>query len=256
MSPLRKKKPAMARQIFHKRKEKGIEPPIIEVAGVSRTYSETAQPVKALQNVSLKVSRGEMVAVMGPSGSGKTTLLNLIGLLDTPDKGRVLFSGENAATIKRRRLPVFRQGHVGFVFQQKNLIPTLSALQNVYLPFRYRKGKRTLKLEQAREALRLVDMIDRADHLPSQLSGGQQQRVAIARALVLSPSIVLADEPTGELDSKTGHVIVHLMKSLSARTGQTFVIVTHNEMVREECDRVVRLQDGKVIEDKPQRKKR
>lgn len=254
LKALRRKKPAMAGRIFRKRK--GMDVPIIELSGISRTYTETPEPVKALRNVSFKVRRGEMVAVMGPSGSGKTTLLNLIGLIDSPDKGRVLFDGEDAAQIKHRRLPAFRQRHVGFVFQQKNLIPTLTALQNVYLPFRYRKGKRTLKMEQAKEALRLVSMVDRADHLPSQLSGGQQQRVAIARALVLSPSIVLADEPTGELDSKTGQAIVHLMRNLSVATGQTFVIVTHNEMVRQECHRVIRLQDGKVIGDKLTRSKR
>ncbi len=252
---IRRAKPRMAKQIFTKQRDEAR--PVIELFGVSKTYAELSEPVKALQNVSLKVTRGEMVAIMGPSGSGKTTLLNMVGLLDTPDKGRVVFDGIDSTELTRRRLSTFRQEQVGFVFQQKNLIPTLTAFENVYLPFRYRRGKRSLKAEQAREALRLVGMIDRAAHRPAQLSGGQQQRVAIARALVLSPSIVLADEPTGELDSKTGRAVVDLMRELADTTGQTFVIVTHNQMVADETDRILHMHDGKLVDEvRPKRRRR
>lgn len=242
----RRKKPRMASRIFKKRTE--ATQPVVELSGVFKTYTEQTEPIHALNNVSLKVARGEMVAIMGPSGSGKTTLLNMIGLLDAPDKGTLRFRGEDSTTLKRRQLPQFRQERVGFIFQQKNLIPTLTALENVYLPFRYRRGKKQLKLEQTREALRLVNMVDRASHRPSQLSGGQQQRVAIARALVLSPAVVLADEPTGELDSKAGHAVIELMHDLSRQTGQTFIIVTHNEMVAASCDRLFQMQDGRLRE--------
>ena len=241
--------------VFRKR-QKSAEPPIIELRGVQKTYQESEVPVHALTGVNLKVARGEMLAVMGPSGSGKTTLLNIIGLLDTPDSGKVLFAGVDIGELRRRRLPMFRQKEVGFVFQQKNLIPTLTALENVYLPLRYSRGKKSVKREQAAEALRLVGLRDRADHRPAQLSGGEQQRVAIARSLVLSPAVILADEPTGELDSKTGHAVVALMQELNQQTGQTFIIVTHNDMVAGECHRIVRMEDGKVVETTAKRRRR
>lgn len=241
-----------AKNVFQQKRTPAA--PVIELRHVTKTYRDQADPVQALRDVSFKVKRGEMVAIMGPSGSGKTTMLNILGLLDTPDsapspeEGQIFFEGVASTRLKRRQLPQFRQENVGFVFQQKNLIPSLTALENVYLPFRYRSGKKALGMEQAREALRLVGMLDRADHRPAQLSGGQLQRVAIARALVLSPAVVLADEPTGELDSKNGHAIVALMKGLSRQTNQTFVIVTHNEMVAAACDRVLRMQDGHLKE--------
>lgn len=244
---LKRRKPRMKRKIFKKLDVKH-EPPIIELKGIKKTYTETEVPVRALGGVNLKIKRGGMIAIMGPSGSGKTTLMNIIGLLDSPDAGTVLFAGEDVAELKRRKLPVFRQKEVGYIFQQKNLIPTLTALENVYLPYRYTRGKRQQKLQQARETLRLVDMLDRANHRPGKLSGGEQQRVAIARALVLSPAVVLADEPTGELDSKTGHVVVELMHELNQKTGQTFVIVTHNQMVADTCDHILQMQDGKIVE--------
>lgn len=245
----------MAKQIFHKRRQTA-EAPIIELRGVHKTYGGAAVPVHALAGVSLRVVRGEMLAIMGPSGSGKTSLLNLIGLLDTPDRGSVSVGGQQADQIKRRKLPAFRQKQIGLVFQQKNLIPTLTALENVYLPFRYTSGAKSVKREQAEEALRQVGMIERAGHRPFQLSGGEQQRVAIARALVNSPAMVLADEPTGELDSKTGQAVVRLMQDLNAKLGQTFVLVTHNEAVAAECDRIVQMQDGKIISERRPRKRR
>jgi ABC-type lipoprotein export system ATPase subunit len=236
-----------ADKLFKKQTRK-VEPPIVEVKGLYKTYSETAVPVQALRGVGLTVKRGEMVAIMGASGSGKTTLLNMIGLLDSADKGSVHFRGEDVTKLRRKKLSKFRQEEIGFVFQQKNLIPTLTALENVYLPFRYRRGKKADKREHAEEALRLVGMLDRADHKPSQLSGGQQQRVAIARALVLNPAVILGDEPTGELDTKTGRSIVELMQELNTTIGQTFILVTHNEAVAAACHRTVVMEDGKIID--------
>lgn len=229
--------------------------PALELRQVVRTY-ESSVPVKALRGVSLKIDRGEMVAIMGASGSGKTTLLNIAGLLDTPDQGSVRYDGTDVAGLKRRQLIAFRQREVGLVFQQKNLIPTLTALENVFLPFRYQRGKKREQLEQATEALRLVGLIDRAEHLPNRLSGGEQQRVAIARALVLNPAVVLADEPTGELDTKTGQQVVDLMLDLNERTNQSFLIVTHNEAVAKQCDRTVYMQDGQVVEERKHRRRK
>ncbi|MSU75960.1 ABC transporter ATP-binding protein [Patescibacteria group bacterium] len=246
---IRRKKstpPRMKGKMFTKQDEK--LPPIVELKNVHRTYEESAVPVKALRGVNLTVDRGEMVAIMGPSGSGKTSLLNIIGLLDNPDEGRVYYAGEDLDELKRRKIPMFRQKEVGMIFQQKNLIPTLTAFENVYMPFRYTRGKRSYKRQQVEEALRLVSMVDRKDHFPKQLSGGEKQRVAVARSLVMSPAVVLADEPTGELDSKTGDQVVKLMEHLNESTGQTFIIVTHNELVAEACHRVVQMKDGQIIE--------
>lgn len=229
--------------------------PALELRQVVRTYESTV-PVKALRGVSLSIARGEMVAIMGASGSGKTTLLNIAGLLDSPDQGTVRYDGTDIAGLKRRQLIGFRQEQVGLVFQQKNLIPTLTALENVFMPFRYKRGRKREQLEQATEALRLVGLIDRADHLPNRLSGGEQQRVAIARALVLNPSVVLADEPTGELDTKTGQQVVDLMLELNERTNQSFLIVTHNEDVAKQCDRTIYMQDGQVVEERKHRRRK
>ena len=247
------KKKRLSSQLFRKQERKEI--PIVELKSVGKTYTQTAVPVKALQGITLSVPRGEMLAVMGPSGSGKSTLLNVIGMLDDPDTGSITVDGQDLAELKRRQLPRFRQKEIGHIFQQKNLIPTLTAFENVFLPFRYAGGKRSIKREQAEEALRLVDMYERRDHMPSQLSGGEQQRVAIARSLVLNPAVILADEPTGELDSKTGHAVMELMHSLNDKTGQTFIIVTHNEMVGESCNRIIQMQDGKIVDTKKGKKR-
>ncbi|MEX2043469.1 MAG: ABC transporter ATP-binding protein [Patescibacteria group bacterium] len=237
----------MKGKLFTKQDDLKNLPPMVEVTGIHRTY-EAAEPVRVLRGVSLKVERGEMVALMGPSGSGKTTLLNVIGLLDTPDAGTVKFAGVDVTDLKRRRIPLFRQNEVGMIFQQKNLIPSLTAFENVYLPFRYAaRGKRKQGREQAREALRLVGMLERENHRPDQLSGGEQQRVAVARALALSPAVVLADEPTGELDHKTSDQVMDLIQELNRQTGQTFVIVTHDHSVAERADRILTMDDGKVV---------
>ena len=242
----RKKTERMKGTLFTKQDLKDL-PPMVEVTGVHRTYESGAEPVRVLKGVSLKVKRGEMVALMGPSGSGKTTLLNVIGLLDTPDSGTVKFAGVDVTELKRRKIPLFRQNEVGMIFQQKNLIPSLTAFENVYLPFRYARGKRKQGREQAREALRLVGMLEREDHLPNQLSGGEQQRVAVARALVLSPAVILADEPTGELDHKTSDQVMELIQELNKKTGQTFIIVTHDRSVAERADRILTMEDGKLV---------
>ncbi|HEY8108770.1 MAG TPA: ABC transporter ATP-binding protein [Patescibacteria group bacterium] len=253
MALFRKKKPQrMKGKLFTKQDDLKDLPPMVEVTGVHRTYESGAEPVRVLKGVSLKVQRGEMVALMGPSGSGKTTLLNVIGLLDTPDSGTVKFAGIDVTDLKRRKVPLFRQNEVGMIFQQKNLIPSLTAFENVYLPFRYARGKRKAGREQAREALRLVGMLERENHLPNQLSGGEQQRVAVARALVLSPAVVLADEPTGELDHKTSDDVMDLLQELNEQTGQTFVIVTHDHSVADRADRVLNMDDGKVVPEKRQ----
>lgn len=248
MMAIRRQKPAtrMKGKMFTKQDEK--LPPIVELKNVHRTYHESQIPVYALRGVNLSVDRGEMIAIMGPSGSGKTTLLNIIGLLDDPDQGTVHYAGEDLSELRRRKIPLFRQKEIGMIFQQKNLIPTLTAFENVYLPFKYTRGKRGHKKTQSLEALRLVGMADRTDHFPNQLSGGEKQRVAVARALVMSPAVVLADEPTGELDSKTGQTVIKLMESLNESIGQTFIIVTHNELVAEACHRVVHMKDGRIIE--------
>jgi putative ABC transport system ATP-binding protein len=244
----KKKTTPVARNLFKDQETK--LPPIVELKNVHKTYEDSQIPVKALNGVNLAVERGEMIAIMGPSGSGKTTLMNIIGLLDAPDKdnGRVFYAGEDLDELKRRKIPVFRQKEIGMIFQTKNLIPTLTAYENVYLPFKYTRGKRAHKKQQAEEALRLVGMDDRAHHFPNQLSGGQRQRVAVARALVMSPAVILADEPTGELDSKTGHEVVQLMEDLNEKTGQTFIIVTHNELVAEVCHKTVHMKDGQILE--------
>ncbi len=244
----KKKAPKATGGTFFTKQETKDLPPIVELKDIHRNYREGTQPVKALRGVNLEVGRGEMIAIMGPSGSGKTTLLNIVGLLDTPDAGTVKFAGVDLGELKRRKVPVFRQNEVGMIFQQKNLIPSLTAFENVYLPFRYARGKRSQGREQAREALRLVGMLERSEHLPYQLSGGEKQRVAVARALVLSPAVVLADEPTGELDSANSHHVMELLRELNRRTGQTFIIVTHDRSVADVCDRTLHMEDGKIKE--------
>jgi ABC-type lipoprotein export system ATPase subunit len=202
--------------------------------------------VHALNGVNLGIYPGEFVAIMGPSGSGKSTLLNMIGCLDRPSHGSVWIDGLNVTEMPRRSLPKIRLEKVGFVFQSFNLLPTMTALENVMMALRYKGGRDGRKKKQAVEILRKVGLGDRLDHRPTELSGGQSQRVAIARALVNKPAIILADEPTGELDSKTSKELVKIMKDLNRKLGQTFIIVTHDEAVTKEVDRVIKVKDGKV----------
>jgi putative ABC transport system ATP-binding protein len=223
--------------------------PIIEARGLRKTYRLGGGVVNALDGIDLTVARGELMAVMGRSGSGKTTLLNVLGGLDRPDAGQVLLDGLDIARLNGRRLPRVRREKVGFVFQEFNLIPTLTALENVELPLRYAGVPRGERRRRALEALSLVGMGSRVHHRPSQLSGGEQQRVALARALVNRPAIVLADEPTGELDTQTAAQVMGLIQRLNRDTGQTFIIVTHDPAIAERCRRVVRMEDGRIVSD-------
>src|SRR5262245_60665445 len=205
--------------------------------------------VVALDAVSLSIPRGEMVAIIGPSGSGKSTLLNLVGGLDRPSAGEVRVDGEPLAGLTDDALTRVRRDKIGFIFQFFNLLPTLSCLENVGLPLHRRGWPRRKVDERARELLTLVQLAHRIDHLPDELSGGERQRVAIARALSIYPPILLADEPTGNLDTRTGQEILTLIRDLHTRLQSTVVIVTHDMNVAESCERTIALRDGRVVED-------
>ncbi len=222
---------------------------ILIARGLHKTYRLGGGTVKALDGVDLTVERGDMVAIMGRSGSGKTTLLNVLGGLDRPDQGQVILDGVDLTRLNGRRLPLLRREKVGFVFQEFNLIPTLTALENVELPLRYARVPAGERRRRALDTLSLVGLAQRARHRPSQLSGGEQQRVAIARALVARPAIVLADEPTGELDSHTAGQVMGLLEDLNRELGQTFLIVTHDPRVASHCRRILRMEDGRIISD-------
>jgi len=221
---------------------------VIEAENLSKVYVMGEIEVHALCGLSLKIARGEVVAVMGPSGSGKSTLMNIIGCLDRPTSGEFILDGEKTAQLKDDQLASIRNRKVGFVFQSFNLLSRASALYNVELPMRY-AGIRSGRKNRAREALEAVGLADRIHHRPNELSGGQQQRVAIARALVNNPAIILADEPTGNLDSKSGDEIMHLLLSLNVERGTTLVIVTHDPDVAAVTHRRIHIRDG-MVEDK------
>ena len=222
--------------------------PVIEIKNLKKDYRLGTIVVHALREVSLTVNKGEFVAVMGPSGSGKTTLMNIIGCLDRPDSGEYNLNGEPVARLKDHQLAQIRNKHIGFVFQTFNLLSRSSALKNVELPLVYSGAKS--KTQIAESALIRVGLEDRMHHRPNELSGGQQQRVAIARALVNDPPLILADEPTGNLDTRTGEEILALFQELN-REGRTIVLITHENEVAMHCSRVIRLRDGKIISDTP-----
>jgi len=205
--------------------------------------------VGALQGVSLRIERGEMAAIMGPSGSGKSTVMNIIGCLDVPTTGRYHLDGQDVAQLGDDRLAEIRGGQIGFVFQTYNLLPRLTALANVELPLVYGRGRD--RKRRALEALERVGLSDRASHRPAELSGGQQQRVGIARALVKEPSILLADEPTGNLDSRSSEEILALLETLNGDDGLTVIIVTHESDIAARTRRVLSMLDGKLVSDKP-----
>ncbi|QDH70794.1 ABC transporter ATP-binding protein [Marilutibacter alkalisoli] len=222
--------------------------PVIETRALGKVYSPgTPAEVVALRDVDMRIGGGELVSIMGPSGSGKSTLMNLIGCLDTPSSGQYLCGGIDIARLDAEERAQLRLEKIGFVFQGFNLLSRMSALENVAMPMGYAGVPREERLQRAREALAVVGLAERAGHRPSELSGGQQQRVAIARALVNRPSILLADEPTGALDSRTGEEILALFKRLQDE-GQTVVLITHDAEVAAHCGRVLEMHDGRLHE--------
>jgi putative ABC transport system ATP-binding protein len=221
--------------------------PIITIKEMTKVYQLGEHEVHALRGVSLEIYEGEFVAIMGPSGSGKSTMMNMLGALDSPSDGTYILDGTDASQLSDDELAGVRNGKIGFVFQSFNLLSRTPALQQVELPLIY-AGKRR-RQEMARAALELVGLGDRLDHKPSELSGGQQQRVAIARALVNEPSIILADEPTGNLDSKSGTEIMQVLQTLNREKGITIIVVTHDPWIARHCHRVIRLADGLIVGD-------
>jgi putative ABC transport system ATP-binding protein len=222
---------------------------MICMTGVRKTYETGRVSVDALRGIDLEIGSNEYVAVVGPSGSGKSTLMNLLGCLDTPSAGEYELSGEKVAGLDRNRLAEIRNQHIGFVFQNFNLLPYASALENVELPLLFGGVKAKERRERAAAMLERVRLGDRMDHKPTELSGGQMQRVAIARALVNRPALVLADEPTGNLDSASGKAIVEIFSEIHA-SGQTIVMITHDQGVSKLASRVVQIRDGQIVEDR------
>jgi len=224
-------------------------PPLVTLRDVVRAYPRGASRVVALAGVSLELSAGEKLAIMGPSGSGKTTLLSILGCLDRPSAGEHLFEGRSVAALDDDELSRLRNRSVGFVFQAFHLIPQLSVAENVETPLLYAGTPLPEWRPRALQALARVGLTQRADHRPSELSGGEAQRAAIARALITSPRLLLADEPTGNLDTKTGAEILALLRSINREIGSTLVMVTHDAGAAAACDRILRLQDGRLVED-------
>jgi ABC-type lipoprotein export system ATPase subunit len=218
---------------------------LVETRDLTRIYGD-GEEIRALDGVNLKVTKGELVTVMGPSGSGKSTLLNMIGALDKPTSGQVLINGEDLAQIRNK--DEFRAKTVGFMFQLHNLIPTLTAKENIEVPMMGHLGMRERR-KRSSELIELVGLADRMNHLPNQLSGGQRQRVAVARSLANNPLLVLADEPTGSLDSAAGQSLMSLLKDLNQSQGTTFIVVTHDQSVARQTNRVLVMEDGRIVRD-------
>lgn len=223
---------------------------IIKIEHIAKIYQVGSEEVRALSDVSLKIDKNEYVAIMGPSGSGKSTLMNILGCLDTPTKGLYDFSGENVSQMDDNELASIRNRQIGFVFQTFNLLARSDALHNVELPLIYAGMNSQERRERAEAALENVGLADRMTHKPNELSGGQRQRVAVARALVTNPSIILADEPTGNLDTKTGEDIMRLFHDIND-AGNTIILVTHEEYIAEHAERIIRLRDGLIEKDEP-----
>ncbi len=222
------------------------ETAVIQMRNITKSYEMGTQVVHALRGVDLDIKEGEYVAIMGPSGSGKSTLMNMIGCLDVPNSGNYCLGGDDVSVLTSDDRARIRNRHIGFVFQQFNLLPRTSALKQVMLPLMYAGVSRGERARRAKEALEMVGLDDRLDHRPDELSGGQQQRVAIARALVTQPSIILADEPTGALDTHTGDELMNLFDNLN-REGMTIIMVTHEPVVAERAHRTIWLRDGVIV---------
>ena len=221
---------------------------MIELKNIYKIYSDGDSEIRALDGISLHVSQGEFVCIVGSSGSGKSTCMNIIGCLDIPTSGEYWLNGTDVSTMDEKELAHIRNRELGFIFKQYNLIPKLTVLENVELPLLYKGVKQSERTEMAKKALERVGLGDRGHKYPAQLSGGQQQRVSIARALAGNPPVILADEPTGALDSKTGREVLEFLKVLN-NEGTTIVLITHDNSIADEIKRVVRIQDGKIVSD-------
>lgn len=219
---------------------------VIDIQNVTKSFDVGGVKVEALRGVSFKVASGEFVSIMGPSGSGKSTLMNMIGLLDRPTSGKVQIAGQCVATLGDAKLSLLRSRTIGFVFQQYNLLDSMTVIENVMLPLRYQGVKRSLRKERSLEVLTQMGLGERLRHFPRQLSGGQKQRVAIARALVTNPAIILADEPTGALDSSTGFAVMETFRAIN-KAHTTVVIVTHDERIGRSAGRMIKILDGKIV---------
>jgi putative ABC transport system ATP-binding protein len=223
--------------------------PVVELRQVSKIYKMDEVEVKALDGIDMKVEKGDFVAIIGPSGSGKSTLLHMIGLLDRPTIGKVFLDGIDISKLNDNELARLRGNKIGFVFQFFNLYPILTALENIELPMMINEKNKTERRKRALELLKIVGLEKRAEHLPSQLSGGERQRVAIARALANNPSLILADEPTGNLDSKAGKEIIELLDKLQEEEEKTIIMVTHDVNIAKYAERLIYLKDGKIIKE-------
>lgn len=228
-------------------------PNIVEVKNVSKSYQRDSLKIPVLENINLNVPEGEFLALMGPSGSGKSTLLNLIAGIDRPDNGRgsIIVANDDVTKLTESQLADWRSRHIGFVFQFYNLMPVLTAFENVELPLLLTHLSKSERRERVKIALNVVGLSDRMNHYPKQLSGGQQQRVAIARALAMSPALVLADEPTGNLDTHSADEVFALLREVNRQLGTSFLIVTHDPRLARRCDRIIELVDGVVVSDRP-----